>query len=100
MSQPPEKPRFEPEIIPPDHAQARSNSERSGWIHESGVHRVYIGRVGPLGIGLLALGAGLFAAVAILLVLGAFLILIPLVGLLLAVAIISGLARAQFGHRG
>jgi hypothetical protein len=96
MSQPPEKPRFDPEILPPDHSRARASSDGSAWMHESGVHRIYVGHVGPFGIGLLALGIGLFAAVAILLVLGAFLILIPVAGLLLAVAIISGLARAHF----
>ena len=48
---------------------------------------------------MLALGIGLFAAVAVLLMLGVFLILIPVAGLLLAVAIISGLARAHFGRR-
>ena len=96
MPQPPEKPRVEPEIIPPDRARARPSA---AWIHESGVHRIYVGRVGPFGIGLLLLGIGLFAAMAILLVLGLFLILIPVAGLLLAVAVISAPARGHFGRR-
>ena len=99
MPQPPEKPRIEPEIIPPDRAGARPFANGSGWSHESGVHRIYVGRVGPFGIGLLMLGIGLFAAVAILLVLGVFLILIPVAGLLLAAAVIAGLARGYFGRR-
>ncbi len=99
MSQPPEKPRFEPEIIPPGQEPAQQGSDDPGWMHASGVHRVYVGRVGPFGLGMLALGIGLFAAATVLLILGVFLILIPVAGLLLAVAIISGLARAHFGGK-
>jgi hypothetical protein len=63
----PERPRAEPEIIPPDRNQTRP----SGWppygfrqsadTQSAGVHRVYVGRIGPIGFALLMLVIGLFA---------------------------------------
>jgi CHASE2 domain-containing sensor protein len=52
--------------------------------------------MGPLGIVALALMVAILFAITLVLLLGAFLIWIPLVGLLVAAAIISSLLRAYF----
>jgi hypothetical protein len=90
MDQPPEKPRYEPEILPPERADEQRASDE---FRLNGVHRITIGRVGPVGIGLLVLAIGLAAASAAILLLGLFLILIPVAGLLVAIALIGALVR-------
>jgi uncharacterized membrane protein len=93
-----EKPRAEPEIIPPDRADRQSRS-RAGirlFLNEGGVHRIYVAQLGPLGMVVLALIVGVLLAITLVLVLGVFLIWIPLVGLVVAAAIVSGLLRAYF----
>lgn len=66
------------------------------FLDGGGVRHIYITRLGPLGMVALALMVGILFAITLVLVLGAFLIWIPLVGLLVAAAIISGLLRAYF----
>src|SRR6516225_2591919 len=83
-----EQPRVEPEIIPPSDVRSR----RAGSF--DGTQRVYVARVGPFGFAMVALAMLLF-----LLVLGAFVILIPLAGLLLAVIIAVGLFRVLIWRR-
>jgi hypothetical protein len=93
-----ERPRSEPEIIPPDRADRQSRS-RAGirvFLGSGGVRHIYVARLGPLGMVGLALMVGVLLAITLVLVLGAFLIWIPLVGLLVAAAIISSLLRAYF----
>jgi hypothetical protein len=95
----PERPRVEPEIIPPDRNQTRP----SGWppygfrqsadTQSAGVHRVYVSRIGPIGFALLMLVIGLFAGVLLLALIGAALIWIPVVAVLVVVAAVSGLLR-------
>src|SRR5215831_14441612 len=84
-----EQPRVEPEIIPPSDVRSR----RAGGSFD-GTQRVYVARVGPFGFAIAALAMLLF-----LLVLGAFVILIPLAGLLLAVIIAVGLFRVLIWRR-
>jgi hypothetical protein len=89
MNQPivPEQPRAEPEIIPPGDAHragARASFEGT---------QVYATRIGPFGFAMFALAVAAFAVVVVMLVLGAFVILLPLAGLLLAVAVASSLLR-------
>jgi hypothetical protein len=94
-----EKPRSEPEIIPPNRSDRQSRSGAAGirvFFDGSGVRHVYVARLGPLGMVVLALMIGILLATTLVLVLGAFLIWIPLVGLLVAAAIISSLLRAYF----
>jgi hypothetical protein len=94
-----EKPRPEPEIIPPDRGDRQSRSGTAGirvFLDGGGVHRIYVARLGPVGMIVLALMVGIVFTITLVLVLGAFLIWIPLVGLLVAAAIISGLLRAYF----
>lgn len=94
-----EKPRAEPEIIPPDGGDRQSRSSAAGirvFVEEGGTRHIYVARLGPLGMVVLALMIGILTAVILLLLLGAFLIWVPLLGLLVAAAITSGLLRAYF----
>jgi hypothetical protein len=94
-----ERPRAEPEIIPPDGGDRQSRSSAAGmrvFLDGGGVRHIYVARLGPLGMVVLALMIGILSAIALVLVLGVFLIWIPLVGLLVAAAIVSSLLRAYF----
>ena len=94
-----EKPRSEIEIIPPDrvHEDEIRRATRM-WNDGVGYQRVYIGRIGPLGIFLFALAGSAIAILLFLFVIGAFLIWIPIVWLMVAALILSGLLRSMF-HR-
>ena len=92
-----EKPRAEPEIIPPDRGDRQSRSGAAGirvFLDGGGFRHIYVARLGPLGMAVLAVMIGVLFATTLVFVLGAFLIWIPLVGLLVAAAIISSLLRA------
>ena len=59
----PEQPRVEPEIIPPDRSGRHSPWSRSGFTETRGTQRIYVTRMGPVGIALLletATGGGVF----------------------------------------
>jgi hypothetical protein len=93
----PERPRVEPEIIPPNR---RGPYDRgggwpppNGFTQMRGTHRVYIGRIGPFGFALIMLIAGLLVVVLLLILIGAALIWIPVVVALAVIAAISGLFR-------
>ncbi len=81
----PERPRVEPEIIPPDGDRGQANWRRtpdnpwrgSGFENVRGTHRVYVGRIGPFGIALLLLAIAAIIAIVMIAVLGAVLIWIP-----------------------
>jgi hypothetical protein len=90
----PERPRHEPEIIPPDSDSGR----RSAWPPSHGFNqtrggRIYVTRIGPLGFALLLLIVGLFAGVLLLALIGAALIWIPIAAVLLIAAAITGVLR-------
>jgi hypothetical protein len=92
----PERPRHEPEIIPPDRDSGRS----SAWPPSHGYdqrrsQRIYVTRIGPLGFALLMLIVGLFAGVLLLALIGAALIWIPVAAVLLIVAAIAGVLRRR-----
>src|SRR4051812_1015131 len=91
---PSEMPRTEPEIIPPNPA------ERGVWPPQPdfsvrGTQRVYVTKVGPFGLILIGIVIAAVAALLLLLVVGAFLLWIPVVALLLAIGIFSGLLRRR-----
>jgi len=88
-----ETPRSEPEIIPPGHVDQRSAGRARAYFQVHGTHHVYVGKLGPLGIILLALVIAVLIAVILVVLLGAVLIWIPVVALLVAAGIISGLLR-------
>jgi hypothetical protein len=94
MSKPPkaqgEEPRSEPEVIPPGDAE-RDTPRRRVF-----VERVYIGKPSLLGIILVILITGLLSAAMLVLLLGAFLFLLPLVVLFVTAVIVAGLLRAYF----
>jgi hypothetical protein len=88
----------EPEIIPPD----RTRDPRDPWRDRRGpwvsadrfaTRRIYVRRVGPGGIFLFALLIGALAAVVFLILLGAFLIWIPIAMLVFVGAVAGGLMR-------
>src|ERR1700739_546541 len=90
----PERPRAEPEIIPPDPDGGRAHWRRapdmalprSGFDEIHGTQRVYVGAGGPFGIALLLLAIAAVIAVILIAVLGAVLIWIPVVALAVVIA--------------
>jgi hypothetical protein len=94
QSKPPvDTPRSEPEIIPPDHVDERSVGSAPAYFRVHGTHHVYVGKLGPFGIILFALVIAVLAAVILVVLLGAVLIWVPVVALLIAAGVISGLLR-------
>lgn len=94
---PGEKPRSEPEIIPPGSGDAWQRGRSRPYIHAgAGIHRIYVTRLGPFSMFLLVAAIGLAAALLFIVLVGAFLLWIPIIGLVLAIAIISGLLRGYF----
>jgi hypothetical protein len=87
------RPRAEPEIIPPSHADPRWDERMR--IDGRSSQRIYVAQVGPFGFAMAALAVAIIAALAILLVLGAFVVLIPLAGLVLAGAVIFSMFRRR-----
>ncbi len=86
----PERPRAEPEIIPPDRSGRRSTWYPDGYTQARGTHRLYVARVGPFGFALLMLALVALAAVILLFLLGAVLIWIPIVAVAMIAAAIFG----------
>lgn len=86
----PERPRVEPEIIPPDRG-SQSNWRYSPWRADGfggtrATQRVYVTRIGPFGVALLLLAIAAIVAIILIAALGAVLIWIPIV----AVAVVLG----------
>jgi hypothetical protein len=92
----PERPRVEPEILPPDRG---GGSGGRGWPPPpygstgQSAHRIYVSRIGPIGFALLLLVIGLLSGVLLLVLISAALIWIPVVAVLVIIAAISGLLR-------
>jgi hypothetical protein len=94
-----EKPRPDLEIIPPsrDDRQTGAGTARIRmFVEGDGSRHIYVARLGPLGNLLFALMFGILFAIVLVLALGAFLIAIPLIGLLVAAVIIFGIIRSVF----
>lgn len=88
----PERPRVEPEILPPDRSRRGWPRPPYGYTGQS-THRIYVSRIGPFGFALLLLVIGLLSGVLLLVLVGAALIWIPVVAMLVIIAAISGLLR-------
>jgi hypothetical protein len=90
--------RSEPEIIPPGHTDIREVESRL-WgrvsTGEHSFHRIYVSRISPFGLLPFFLLGGLFAAGVLVFALGAFLILLPVAGFVLAAALFAGLLRGR-----
>ena len=95
----PEVPRNEPEILPPERDRGPMPGEQWARIDADGAYRIRVVKLGPVGATLLAIGIGVASAVLLVLMFSTVLILIPVVGLLIAAAIIAGLLRGYFRAR-
>jgi hypothetical protein len=94
-----EKPRAEPEIIPPGRDHQRPGpraSQRGIFVNTHATHRIYVARLGPFGVLWLAVIFAIVSGVVLFVLLGTFLIVIALVGLLIAVGICANLFRRYF----
>jgi hypothetical protein len=93
----PERPRAEPEIIPPDRGGGGPGGRPSWPPHDSsqgyGAQRVYVARISPLGFALFVLAIGLLSGVFLFVLIGAALLWIPLVAIALVVAFLARLFR-------
>jgi hypothetical protein len=92
----PERPRREPEIIPPDNDRPGRDSRwppSHGFNERRSTHRVYVSRIGPLGFALLLLMLALFGGVFLLALIGAALIWFPVLLVFAVIAAIAGLIR-------
>jgi hypothetical protein len=91
---PDEEHRSEPEIIPPGRAGG-GGPERTFWMRdvERGSHRIYVTKIGRFGLLPFFLLGGFILIALLIFVLGVFLVLIPVAGVVLAAAIIAGLLR-------
>ncbi len=89
----PERPRVEPEILPPDRHQGRDWPPSYGSSQSYGTYRVHVTRIGPFGFALMLLVIGLLGAVFLLALIGTALIWIPLVAALVVIALIARLFR-------
>jgi hypothetical protein len=88
------QPGAEPEIIPPDDVRWRRADSR---MHSA--PRVYVARIGPIGFAIMAVAVALLAALFFILLLSAFVVLLPLAGLALAIIIGVGLFRILIWRR-
>ncbi len=98
----PELPRVEPEIIPPDR-QDRGPGRGTDWRRPAwrpygqnettGMHRVYVTRIGPFGFVLLTMALAILAAAILLVFAGAILLWLPVVALLIVVGAIFRFLR-------
>lgn len=96
---PPDERHFpEPEIIPPDRHDYRKR-ESGGWsriiIDQGGARRIYVGRIGPLGLIPFALLGGFISLALLVFFVGAFLILLPLLGVIVGGTAIASLMRLR-----
>ena len=89
-----EKPRSEPEIIPP--GRQRDTRRERIFTDARSTERIYVARIRPFGVILGMLMVVVLSAVALALLLGALLISLPLVIAFIAGAIITVLLRPFF----
>jgi hypothetical protein len=94
----PERPRAEPEIIPPDRSPQGSDWRQPAWrtyapSDARDTQRIFVTRIGPFGGAMLMLALAILVAAFFLIIAGAVLIWIPLVALLVVVAAVSRFLR-------
>jgi hypothetical protein len=88
----PERPRAEPEILPPERGSGRPDWPPFGYQTSQ---RIFVGRIGPLGFGLMILMVGLFAAAFLVILIGTALLWIPIAAAIFLVAAVAGLLRRR-----
>lgn len=88
-----DRPRSEPEIIPPDRNRRRGDTDRrQPWRADEDFvesQHIYVTRIGPWGGLWFALGIGAMTALAVILIFGAFLFLLPLFGAIVVAGLIA-----------
>ena len=89
----PEQPRVEPEIIPPDRSGRYSPWSPYGFTNARGTQRIYVTRMGPIGIALVLLAIAAVATILMIAILGAVLIWIPIVAIVVIVGAMLRLLR-------
>ena len=90
----PERPRLEPEIIPPAHGRREPGWRSDVWERAGTISvRLYVAKFGPFGLAMLMLIIGFVAAVILLAVVGAILVWIPILALLVSAGVIYRLLR-------
>jgi hypothetical protein len=89
----PERPRVEPEILPPERHGRDSGWPPYDYTQGNSTHRVFVTRIGPFGFGLAMLVVGLFAAILLLLLIGTALLWLPFVAAIVIIGAIAGLLR-------
>jgi hypothetical protein len=94
----PERPRVEPEIIPPDRGGRQSDWRQSPWrssgfTQARGTNRIYVARLGPFGFALLMLAIAAIVAFIMIALLGFVLIWIPVVAVIVVIAALFRLLR-------
>jgi hypothetical protein len=102
-NEPPERPRAEPEIIPPDRSRRGSDWRNSPWQGNAftgarGTQRIYVTRVGPFGVALLVLAIAAIMAIIVIVSLGLVLIWIPILAVIVVAAALARRLRG-FGPR-
>lgn len=96
-----EKPRSEPEIIPPSEQTGRPGRDEPRvrvYVGTHGAERVYVAKPGPFGTVLMFIIAAVLAAALFFILSAAFFFLLPIAIALIAVGVIIGLVRAFFGN--
>ncbi|MDE1973688.1 MAG: hypothetical protein KGI48_10930 [Hyphomicrobiales bacterium] len=94
----PERPRLEPEIIPPARSRGDNEWPPHAWPPYASAHtrqRIYVARLGPFGFALLMAIIGIVVALILLAVVGAILVWIPILALLLAAGFVYRLLRRE-----
>jgi hypothetical protein len=92
----PERPRAEPEIIPPGHDERLRRAPDGVFVHvdaREGIRRVYVARPGLPAILLAVLFIGLVTAAAFFVLAGLVLVIVPLALAVIAFALLSGTIR-------
>jgi hypothetical protein len=104
-----ERPRYEPELIPPDrdgqhsgwrHTPFRDSNWRGnpfGYTHTT--QRVYMTRLGPFGIGLVLLAIAAIVLIVVIAAIGAVLIWVPVIAAVLVIGALMRFFRGGFGPR-
>jgi hypothetical protein len=94
----PELPRCEPEIIPPPRSRTQAYQAGPEWFARgrgTAGGGIFVARLGPWKLMGIVLLIGLFTGAVLALMLGALLIAIPVVGLVVAVALIANALRTR-----
>jgi hypothetical protein len=84
---PPERPRSEPEILPPD--RGGTQAEARIWTFSGSDRRIYLARPGPFAIVLALLAIGLVAALVLIVLLGLVVLWIPVLVIAIVAAVLG-----------